>query len=66
MYPSTMIAFNVSKQTKLSTCLGIEGFHVIFDEKDKTKVTIKGVISFYNETPQILPIFGADSFVKAA
>ena len=35
-------------------------------EKDKTKVTIKGVISFYNETPQILPIFGADSFVKAA
>ena len=34
--------------------------------KDTTTVTIKGVISFYNETPQIIPVFGAASFVAAA
>ena len=37
MYPSTMIAFNVAKQTKLATVLGIEGFHVIFDKPETAK-----------------------------
>lgn len=33
MYPSTMIAFNISKQTKILTCFGIEGCKVIFGKK---------------------------------
>lgn len=37
MYPSTMIAFNVAKQTKLATVLGIEGFHVLFDKPETAK-----------------------------
>ena len=37
MYPSTMIAFNVSKQTKLATVLGIEGFKVEFDKPETAK-----------------------------
>ena len=32
---------------------------------DTTKVTLKGILSFYNETPQIIPVFGANSFVAA-
>ena len=31
-----------------------------------SKVTLKGILSFYNDTPQIIPIFGADSFVLVA
>lgn len=37
MYPSTMIAFNVAKQTKLATVLGIEGFEVLFDKPETAK-----------------------------
>jgi len=33
MYPNTMVAFNIAKQTKLLTCLGIDGFKVIFGKK---------------------------------
>ena len=40
MYPSTMMAFNVSKQTKLCTVLGIEGFQPQFEIKGKQKKVI--------------------------
>lgn len=50
MYPSTMIAFNVAKQTKLATVLGIEGFEVIFDKPETAKdrkVVFDPVNEFY-------------------
>lgn len=47
MYPSTMIAFNVGKQTKLSSCLGIDGFKPIFDPDDKKKVIYDPSVDFY-------------------
>lgn len=51
MYPSTMIAFNVAKQTKLATVLGIEGFEVIFDKPETAKdrkVVFDPVNEFYS------------------
>ena len=30
---------------------------------NETTVTLKGILSFYNETPQIIPVFGVNSFV---
>lgn len=33
---------------------------------NETKVTIKGILTFYNDSPQIIPIFGVDSFVAVA
>ncbi len=50
MYPSTMIAFNVAKQTKLATVLGIEGFQVLFDKPETAKdrkVTFDPVNEFF-------------------
>jgi len=32
---------------------------------NETTVTIKGVIGFYNGTPQIVPVFGTESFIAA-
>lgn len=42
-----MIAFNVGKQTKLSSCLGIDGFKPIFDPEDKKKVIYDPSVDFY-------------------
>lgn len=45
-----MIAFNVAKQTKLATVLGIEGFEVIFDKPETAKdrkVVFDPVNEFY-------------------
>lgn len=56
MYPSTMIAFNVAKQTKLATVLGIEGFHVIFDKPETAKdrkVIFDPVNEFYTHVSAV-------------
>lgn len=34
--------------------------------KDQTTVTVKGILSFYDDAPQIIPLSGASSFVAAA
>lgn len=56
MYPSTMIAFNVAKQTKLATVLSIEDFQVMFDKPETAKdrkVVFDPVNEFYTHVSAV-------------